>query len=375
MRRALHTSRPLLLARRGAIERAPLPTSSSSPYVGATYMPQHGHWTSSALQDGKRVTLGTFSSAKDASDAYIAATSVFSASGVGRRRPRIGRTPVKEDQKGMNEEDTTTTSPKVSDSSPSGYIGVHHDPASGGMGMYEAVFSTADGREVSGGSYGTAEEAARAYDALSRMYLGEAGRTNFPVDPYTAWVPPEEVVHSGQIEVKPGVPLTVEEITGALMQERAIDVRVVPLAGRSDLAEHLVFATGRSVPHMRRMADMVARAQRKRTLSSHGGGVEGGGDGEVEGRDMDDWMVVDCGSVIVSVMDAEAREVFALEGMYEGMELGKDPYAGMTYDEWLVDNPIPEKWLQRLERDEIELEEAQRVVKGRSAGSARVRLS
>lgn len=334
-------------------------------------MPQHGHWTSSALQDGKRVTLGTFSSAKDASDAYIAATSVFSASGVGRRRPRIGRTPVKEDQKGMNEEDTTTTSPEVSDSSASGYIGVHHDPASGGMGMYEAVFSTANGREVSGGSYGTAEEAARAYDALSRMYLGEAARTNFPVDPYTAWVPPEEVVHSGQIEVKPGVPLTVEEITGALMQERAIDVRVVPLAGRSDLAEHLVFATGRSVPHMRRMADMVARAQRKRTLSSHGGGVEGGGDGEVEGRDMDDWMVVDCGSVIVSVMDAEAREVFALEGMYEGMELGKDPYAGMTYDEWLVDNPIPEKWLQRLERDEVELEEAQRVVKGRSAGSAR----
>jgi len=113
---------------------------------------------------------------------------------------------------------------------------------------------------------------------------------------------------------------------------------------------------------------MVARAQRKRALPSKGGSGGELGDGEVEGRDMDDWMVVDCGNIIVSVMDAEAREVFALEGMYESMELGKDPYAGMTYEEWLAVNPIPEKWLQRLERDEVELEEAQRVVKGRSAG-------
>ena len=27
----------------------------------------------------------------------------------------------------------------------------------------------------------------------------------------------------------------------------------------------------------------------------------------------------------------------------------------MTYEEWLVKNPIPEKWLKRLERDEEEM--------------------
>ena len=76
---------------------------------------------------------------------------------------------------------------------------------------------------------------------------------------------------------------------------------------------------------------------------------------------MDDWMVVDAGNVIVNVMDAEAREVFGLEVMYAGMKAGEDPTAGMTYDEWLEANPIPEKWLKRLERDELELEAKQRT--------------
>jgi hypothetical protein len=67
---------------------------------------------------------------------------------------------------------------------------------------------------------------------------------------------------------------------------------------------------------------------------------------------MDDWMVIDAGSIIVNVMAADVRAALDLEAFYEKMELGKDPYAGMTYDAWLDANPIPDAWLQRLERDE-----------------------
>jgi ribosomal silencing factor RsfS len=52
--------------------------------------------------------------------------------------------------------------------------------------------------------------------------------------------------------------------------ERGIDVRAVPLAGRSDLADALVFVTGRALPHMRKMADTVARAVRKRHRERRG---------------------------------------------------------------------------------------------------------
>ena len=37
---------------------------------------------------------------------------------------------------------------------------------------------------------------------------------------------------------------------------------------QSDLASHLVFVTGKSVPHMRKMADMVSRAVRFQFLAA-----------------------------------------------------------------------------------------------------------
>jgi len=219
-----------------------------------------------------------------------------------------------------------------------------------GVDLWEAVFTLPSGQEVSGGEYESPREAAHAYDALARMYGRTCGpvETNFEFDPYTAWVPPDEVLTTGQTATLPGVPLTVEEVLEACRVERGIDVRAVPLAGRSDIADALVFVTGRSVPHMRKIADTVARALRKRALPNI---TEPG----VENREGDDWMVVDCGNLIVNVMDAETREVFALEAFYESMKIGTDPYAGMTYDTWLEANPVPEKWLRRLERDEAEL--------------------
>lgn len=58
---------------------------------------------------------------------------------------------------------------------------------------------------------------------------------------------------------------------------------------------------------------------------------------------------------------AEAREVFALEGFYENMKIGEDPYAGMSYDEWLAANPVHPKWIARLQRDDDEADAMQRL--------------
>ena len=56
----------------------------------------------------------------------------------------------------------------------------------------------------------------------------------------------------------------------------------------------------------------------------------------------------------LSPRNAEARECYDLEKFYEDMRVDVDPWEGMTYDEWLERHPIPEKWLRRLERDEME---------------------
>lgn len=71
---------------------------------------------------------------------------------------------------------------------------------------------------------------------------------------------------------------------------------------------------------------------------------------------MDDWMVVDGGNIIVNIMDADAREAFDLETMYGNMVLGEDPHDGYTFEQWLAENPVPDKWIERLLQDDADVE-------------------
>lgn len=325
---------------------------------GAHFDKKSGKWKAVITVNRKKINLGTFDNPKDASDAYFAAKAVYTDPYHGKRlreadtgvrevygsatadaKPRKARSKatdvdaaggaavvLEEDGAGDSDDELDFAGRAAAAGPPrttSSYIGViRDDPESN----WEAVI-TVNGQEISGGEYESETEAARAYDALARMYQGADAKTNFAVDANASWLPPDEVVHVGQIEVKVGVPLTVAEVEAALKQERGIDVRTLDLAGKTDIAEHMVFVTGRDARHMGRMADMLSRALRKRKIP--------GVDPAVEARDMDDWMVVDAGNIIVNIMDADARECFDLENFYSNMKVGVDPWAGMTYDEWL----------------------------------------
>lgn len=196
-----------------------------------------------------------------------------------------------------------------------GLLGVLHDRDSGD---YEAVVElpkrAEDGSPVmaTSGKYPTADEAARAYDALARMYQGEDAPTNFAVDAYSAFEPPTVEERRRRFEVRRGEPLTAQEVEEALVAERAVDVRVLDLAGAVSGFRWLVVCGGRSTAHMRRLADMVFKALLDRRLRPS----EELGEWGVEGRDSEDWMVVDCGDVVVNVFSEEGRAAFGLDERY-----------------------------------------------------------
>ena len=99
-------------------------------------------------------------------------------------------------------------------------------------------------------------------------------------------------------------PMTITEIVSLLRSEKAADVCVLSLKGRSDIAAYMLFASGVSPRHLHAMAtELVTELRRHKTDELP----------VVEGRPTDDWMIVDAGRVIVQLMTPDARARYALE--------------------------------------------------------------
>jgi ribosome-associated protein len=96
-------------------------------------------------------------------------------------------------------------------------------------------------------------------------------------------------------------------ILAQLDDDKAEDVVTVELDGRSSLADALVIATGRSTRHVSSIAGHLAEKLR-----------DGGfGRAALEGEAAGDWVIVDCGDVIVHLFRTEVRAFYDLEGMWK----------------------------------------------------------
>ncbi len=299
-----------------------------SHLVGAYWSQSRKVWFSRAKLDGRMVDLGTFESPEQAHDAYVYAT----------------------------EWHDIDTSPQqdVAEKPVKKYVGVWYHT---GPGTFEAVLEH-NGQELSGGHYDTAEEAAAAHDALARMYAGDNAVTNFDAtSEYADWVPPA-ATPKGDLAVptKPGVPLTLEEIESILKSEGGFDMVTYDVREKFEHfvsmgVTHVVFVSGRTVGHMRRMGDHVVKAITRRRLRPGPGMAPNWG---VEGRAQDHWMIVDTGAVWVSIFDPEHRAAAELDSHFRTARLG-DAEVIEDYDAWVEANPVPPAYQALLDRDEEEI--------------------
>ena len=109
-----------------------------------------------------------------------------------------------------------------------------------------------------------------------------------------------------------------ERIRTSLDDDKAEDIAVIELEGRSSLADALVIATGRSSRHVASIAEHLARR-----LKDAGYGTR-----PVNGAQQGDWVLVDAGDVIVHVFRAEVRDYYDLEGMWSVNEPQRGRAAG-----------------------------------------------
>ncbi|MGE0719644.1 MAG: ribosome silencing factor [Alphaproteobacteria bacterium] len=104
----------------------------------------------------------------------------------------------------------------------------------------------------------------------------------------------------------------------SLDDDKAEDIVVIELAGKSTIADFMVIATGRSTRHVISMAENLRRHLQDAGVRRVS--VEGAGQG--------DWVLLDAGDVIVHLFRPEVRAFYNLEKMW-GMSL-PEPAAAAT---------------------------------------------
>lgn len=106
-------------------------------------------------------------------------------------------------------------------------------------------------------------------------------------------------------DLKPGGKL-LALVLKSLESDKAEDVVPIALAGKSEMADHMVIATGRSSRQVVAMAEKLS--DRLKT--------ELGRACRMEGKDNGDWVLLDCGDVVVHLFRPEVREFYQLEKMW-----------------------------------------------------------
>lgn len=98
-----------------------------------------------------------------------------------------------------------------------------------------------------------------------------------------------------------------EAARAVLEAKKATDVAVIPVAGRSDITDCLVLATGNAGPHVKALAGEVEHRLALRGLTPL----------HTDGFATRSWQVVDYGTVMVHVFDKQTREFYNLDKLYK----------------------------------------------------------
>ena len=97
-------------------------------------------------------------------------------------------------------------------------------------------------------------------------------------------------------------------IVDALEDVKAQDIRVFDTSKLTDLFDRVIIATGNSNRQTRALAYSVSESVKK----------SGGEIISMEGLETGEWVLVDCGDIVVHLLQPTMRSYYQLEGMWGG---------------------------------------------------------
>jgi ribosome-associated protein len=95
-------------------------------------------------------------------------------------------------------------------------------------------------------------------------------------------------------------------VLASLDDDKAEEVVSIDLRGKSPMTDHMVIASGRSSRQVAAMAEHLEQKFKERFGRSP----------RIEGREVGDWVLIDCGDVVVHLFRPEVRAFYQLEKMW-----------------------------------------------------------
>ncbi len=95
-------------------------------------------------------------------------------------------------------------------------------------------------------------------------------------------------------------------IIASLEDDKAEQIAIVDLKGKTSFADAMIIADGRSNRHVSSMADSLSKALKERGLPFL----------SIEGLESCDWVLIDAGDIVVHLFKPGIRELYNLEKMW-----------------------------------------------------------
>ena len=105
---------------------------------------------------------------------------------------------------------------------------------------------------------------------------------------------------------KKEVRLLKEEIENILNDNKALEVKTIDLKDKTSIADFMIVATGSSSRHMQALSEILLENLKKKGIK----------DCHIEGRDSNDWKLIDAIDIIIHIFHPEKRKFYDLEKMW-----------------------------------------------------------
>ena len=97
-----------------------------------------------------------------------------------------------------------------------------------------------------------------------------------------------------------------EEIEQILHDNKAVEIKSIDLKNKTSIADFMIIASGNSSKHIQALSEIVVNELKKKGINNC----------RLEGRNSNDWKLIDAIDIIIHIFHPEKRKFYDLEKMW-----------------------------------------------------------